>query len=86
MAIDKRMKIYEAISGSTIHQSISTAASQVNIFKDKFILKDLREGAGAGAVVFRTYLYGAVAFIKEFHGPVLLMYDESKILFQSTQK
>jgi len=28
MAIDKRMKIYEAISGSTIHQSISTAASQ----------------------------------------------------------
>ena len=32
MAIDKRMKIYEAISGSTIHQSISTAASQVNEF------------------------------------------------------
>jgi len=28
MAIDKRLKIYEAISGSTIHQSISTASSQ----------------------------------------------------------
>ena len=64
MAIDKRMKIYEAISGSTIHQSISTAASQVNIFKDKFILKDLREGADV--VVFGTCLYvGAVAFLKE---------------------
>jgi deoxynucleotidyltransferase terminal-interacting protein 1 len=31
MAIDKRMKIYEAISGSTIHQSISTAASQASL-------------------------------------------------------
>ena len=63
MAIDKRMKIYEAISGSTIHQSISTAASQVNISKDTFILKDLRDRADA--VVFRTYLYvdGAVTFI-----------------------
>ena len=38
MAIDKRMKIYEAISGSTIHQSISTAASQVNEFYKKNLI------------------------------------------------